>query len=80
MPAMPASQPDLFDPPPLPVDGLSVADDMLTVPEEARLADCIDAAGLAPFAFQGWLGKRMTASFGSALTSVPGAAIRYSQG
>lgn len=44
--------------------GLSYRDDFLSGPEEAALIPAVDAAGLAPFRFQGWTGKRLTASFG----------------
>jgi len=53
---------DLFDtafPP-----GLARAEDMVTPAEEARLIAHIDASHLEPFRFQGWLGKRLTRSFG----------------
>lgn len=65
--AMSATQPDMFamlQPPA--VDGLRTAPDMVSPEEEQRLIAGIDAAGLAPFAFQQWLGRRLTASFGSA--------------
>lgn len=54
--------PDLFEAPRLP--GLSYAPDVLTAREEAALIDAIGAMDLSPFRFQGWLGKRLTASFG----------------
>ncbi len=44
--------------------GLSYREDFLSPPEEADLIAAIDAVGLSPFRFQGWLGKRLTASFG----------------
>jgi len=53
---------DLFDtafPP-----GLAQAEDIVTLAEEARLIARIDAAPLEPFRFQGWLGKRLTHSYG----------------
>ena len=53
---------DLF-PPPLP-GGFAYRTDFLSAEEEAALIPAIDAVGLAPFRFQGWLGKRLTASFG----------------
>lgn len=53
---------DLFGAPVLP--GLAQAGDIMTPGEEAGLIARIDAAGLAPFRFQGWTGKRRTASFG----------------
>jgi alkylated DNA repair protein (DNA oxidative demethylase) len=53
---------DLF-PTPGPA-GLAYGEDFLSPEEEAVLIPAIDAAGLAPFRFQGWTGKRLTASFG----------------
>ena len=46
------------------VAGLAQADDIVTPAEEAALIAQIDAADLAPFRFQGWLGKRLTHSYG----------------
>jgi len=57
-----AMQADLFDAAILP--GLAYAPRFLTAPEERALIARIDAADLAPFRFHGWLGKRLTASFG----------------
>jgi hypothetical protein len=48
------------------VPGLALMEDFATPDEEAHLSAQIDAAGLAPFKFQGWEGKRLTASFGYA--------------
>ncbi|MET0308450.1 MAG: alpha-ketoglutarate-dependent dioxygenase AlkB [Sphingomonas sp.] len=53
---------DLFDKPTLP--GFVLRDDSITPDEEANLIAGIDSAPLEPFRFQGWLGKRLTASFG----------------
>ena len=53
---------DLFGHESLP--GLRAARDFVTAAEERALAAAIDQAGLAPFRFQGWLGKRLTRSFG----------------
>jgi alkylated DNA repair dioxygenase AlkB len=53
---------DLFGTPALP--GLACRDGAITPDEERALIAGIDAAGLSPFRFQGWLGKRLTASFG----------------
>ena len=53
---------DLFDTPVLP--GLSCRDDFVTREEEAALIAQIDRQPLAPFRFPGWLGKRLTTSFG----------------
>lgn len=54
--------PDLFGTAPLP--GLLTVTDIISCDEEADLIAAIDAAGLAPFRFQGWQGKRLTRSFG----------------
>ena len=53
---------DLFDTPILP--GLHAVEDFVSAVEEATLIAAIDATPLAPFRFQGWLGKRLTHSFG----------------
>src|SRR3546814_20072365 len=37
---------------------------IVTADEERALIASIDSAGLSPFRFQGWFGKRLTASFG----------------
>jgi alkylated DNA repair dioxygenase AlkB len=55
-------QGDLFDKPP--VAGLRTIADLIDPGEEAALIAAIDATTLAPFRFQGWTGKRLTASFG----------------
>jgi len=57
-----ATQPDLFGAP-RPA-GFSQADAIVTPAEERVLIASIDAAGLSPFRFHGWEGKRLTASFG----------------
>jgi alkylated DNA repair dioxygenase AlkB len=54
--------PGLFDDPLLP--GLACAPDIVTPEEEAALVAGIDRQALAPFRFHGWLGKRLTVSFG----------------
>ncbi|MFD1787861.1 alpha-ketoglutarate-dependent dioxygenase AlkB [Sphingomonas floccifaciens] len=53
---------DLFDTPVIP--GLSSGEDIVDREEEADLIARIDAEALSPFRFQGWLGKRVTRSFG----------------
>jgi alkylated DNA repair dioxygenase AlkB len=53
---------DLFDTALVP--GLAQAENIITPGEEAELIARIDASDLAPFRFQGWLGKRLTHSFG----------------
>jgi len=55
-------QSQLFDLPIVP--GLELRHDFVTAGEERELTARIDAAGLEPFRFQGWVGKRLTASFG----------------
>ena len=57
-----AVQPDLFGEAGL--AGLSQADAFVTSSEEQMLIASIDAAELSPFRFHGWLGKRLTASYG----------------
>ena len=59
---MSSAQIDLFAPPAVP--GLSFADAIISPDEEAALIAEIDQVELSPFRFQGWLGKRKTASFG----------------
>lgn len=65
-------QPDLFDDSPraqvgapLP-EGMALHPGMVDGAQEAALIAGIDASPLTPFAFQGWLGKRLTMSWGSA--------------
>ncbi|MBR0684080.1 alpha-ketoglutarate-dependent dioxygenase AlkB [Roseomonas eburnea] len=54
---------DLFGTRVLP--GLSTSGDLVTAEEEASLIAAIDATEeLSPFRFQGWTGKRLTASYG----------------
>jgi DNA oxidative demethylase len=55
-------QSDLFDRPGL--VGLTQAEEVITPAEERALIACIDQVELSPFRFQGWLGKRLTASYG----------------
>ena len=55
-----ATQPDLFDRPGL--AGLALSEAIVAPSEEGALIDSIDAVGLSPFRFQGWVGKRLTAS------------------
>ena len=52
---------DLFGPG---IAGLTVAADFVTSQEERALIAAIDRAPLEPFRFQGWTGKRLTASYG----------------
>ncbi|WP_244501532.1 alpha-ketoglutarate-dependent dioxygenase AlkB [Sphingomonas gellani] len=54
--------PDLFGAMALP--GLAACEKLVTAEAERDLIRRIDAEGLAPFRFQGWLGKRVTRSFG----------------
>jgi DNA oxidative demethylase len=44
--------------------GFSQAEGLISTAEEAALIRAIDGVELRPFRFQGWLGKRLTASFG----------------
>jgi DNA oxidative demethylase len=53
---------DLFGKPALP--GLRYGEEFLSRDEEAALIDRINSCDLSPFRFQGWLGKRLTATFG----------------
>jgi alkylated DNA repair dioxygenase AlkB len=53
---------DLFGSPVLP--GLAYGEAIVTADEECGLIGGIDASALTPFRFQGWLGKRLTTSFG----------------
>lgn len=53
---------DLFGAPSL--AGLAYADGLVDAAQEADLIAAIDRLELAPFRFQGWLGKRLTTSFG----------------
>ena len=57
-----AAQSDLFDRPGL--AGLAQAGAIVTPSEERALIASIDGAQLSPFRFRGWLGKRLTASYG----------------
>ncbi|TMJ42743.1 MAG: alpha-ketoglutarate-dependent dioxygenase AlkB [Alphaproteobacteria bacterium] len=57
-----AVQPDLFGEAGL--AGLSQAGGFVTPGEEQALIASIDAMELSPFRFHGWLGKRLTASYG----------------
>ena len=57
-----AAQSDLFAGPRL--AGLTQAQGIVAQHEEQALIASIDAVQLSPFRFHGWLGKRLTASFG----------------
>lgn len=59
---MRAAPADLFEQPLLP--GLDFAEAFLADDEEQALIERIDGQPLSPFRFQGWLGKRLTTSFG----------------
>jgi alkylated DNA repair protein (DNA oxidative demethylase) len=52
----------LFDRPGL--AGLALAEAIVTPSEERALIASIDGVELSPFRFKGWLGKRLTASYG----------------
>lgn len=45
-------------------EGLEQAEDFVTPPEERALLDELERLQFRPFAFQGWLGRRETVSFG----------------
>jgi alkylated DNA repair protein (DNA oxidative demethylase) len=62
--------PDLFGMPVLP--GLALASDFVSAAEEQALIAAIDGVDLSPYRFQGWTGKRLTASFGWAYDSDAG--------
>ena len=53
---------DLFGEPV--IAGFALGADIVTPEEESALIAYIDAAGLSPFQFQQWTGKRLTRSFG----------------
>jgi alkylated DNA repair dioxygenase AlkB len=55
-------QRDLFAPAPNPL--VATRADIIDAGEEAMLIAAIDATDPTPFRFQGWLGKRLTSSFG----------------
>lgn len=57
-----AAQPDLFASP-APA-GLRQISELITVAEEIALIAFVQTVVLAPFQFQGWTGKRLTASYG----------------
>ncbi|MEP7007393.1 MAG: alpha-ketoglutarate-dependent dioxygenase AlkB, partial [Sphingomonas bacterium] len=62
---MPGTQIDLFAPAAAPIiPGISYAPDIISAVEEKALIAALDAIEVTPFRFQGWLGKRLTASFG----------------
>jgi alkylated DNA repair protein (DNA oxidative demethylase) len=62
---MAAAQPDLFGaaPPGLP-PGTDYVAAVIDAAEEAALLAQLGGVAVAPFRFQGWTGKRLTASFG----------------
>ena len=62
MPSMANPTADLFGTPLLP--GLAYRDALIDRDEETALIARIDEQHLEPFQFQGWLGKRLTRSFG----------------
>src|SRR5215813_44875 len=55
-------QPDLFDEPR--IAGLFQAGAVVTPDEERMLITAVNAADLSSFRFHGWLGKRLTVSYG----------------
>lgn len=52
----------LFDSPLIP--GLGYSDQLISTDEEETLIRAIEKLDLAPFKFQGWVGKRLTRTFG----------------
>jgi alkylated DNA repair protein (DNA oxidative demethylase) len=60
---MPATQFDMFADVPV-VPGFSRAGEFVSLGEEKELIAWIGEVELPPFRFQGWVGKRRTASFG----------------
>jgi len=58
----PSVQHDLFVARPLP--GLSLFEDSVLPAGERPLVAAIDGIELAPFRFQWWLGRRLTAAYG----------------
>lgn len=54
----------LVDDIPALLPGLPAAPDLIAAAAGARLIIAIDREALSPFEFQGWLGKRLTTSFG----------------
>ena len=57
-----AMQPDLFERPAL--AGLMQGEAIVTPSEEQALIASIDGVEMSPFRFHGWLGNRLTASYG----------------
>ncbi|MBV8573764.1 MAG: alpha-ketoglutarate-dependent dioxygenase AlkB [Acetobacteraceae bacterium] len=55
-------QSDLFKEPLL--NGFRQAQEIVTPSQERALIASVDSAALSPFRFHGWVGKRLTASFG----------------
>lgn len=55
-------QADLFAAPPL--GGLAYVERLIDAKQEAALIEAIGGVEVEPFRFQGWTGKRLTASFG----------------
>ena len=56
---------DLFAAPVV-LPGFALVEEFVSPEEQTVLTAHIDAAGLTPFQFQGWEGKRLTASYGYA--------------
>ena len=61
---MAPAQPDLFAAAPTLPPGVAYADAVIDADEEAKLLGRLEEVAVTPFRFQGWTGKRLTASFG----------------
>ncbi|MEO9132749.1 MAG: alpha-ketoglutarate-dependent dioxygenase AlkB [Sphingomonas sp.] len=62
---MPATQTEFFAPEAAPtVPGISYTPEIVSAVEERTIISALEAIEVTPFRFQGWLGKRLTASFG----------------
>lgn len=61
---MAAAPPDLFATAPTPPPGVAYAEAVIDSDAERTLLTQLERIAVAPFRFQGWTGKRLTASFG----------------
>lgn len=67
-----SAQHDLFGVAPACPAGLTLVTEAVSHEEAARLEGLVDAAPLAPFRFQRWTGRRLTASYGAAYDHAAG--------